>query len=389
MASAYVDTINGQPLTMTIDAVAWAQPLAASWLTRCRELNRLLGNSTHLLRIPATDKTEPIWYAGVAGTSLAAGIERMAIAHEVLRDSIVAFSLDSRVYVADVQKGLVREEWCLYPDAFKQRLQTWRAQARTCTLLTGGGRLEIDIPTAAQIPVDIDTAAMTFRHASVALLGAGLVRWRDCLTTLAVVVLAFCVSFALAWWQRVPISEPLQHVASLVTTTAAPVRYNASVELATLALLAADHDAALWHTHGASKLEFKPNEGMLVLHTATTDPLSTPIGPLHEAPPVIALKPYTIEAFQSKLTSHLESMPLTLKFGDPYPVAGSVQWEQHITVSIADSDDTHRASVASVLVDLSEHLFRLPITLHHAHCMIEEGVISTCELSLAMRGFGT
>ncbi len=97
MASAYVDTINGQPLTLTIDAVAWAQPLVASWLTRCRELNRLLGKSTHLLRIPATDKTEPIWYAGVAGTSLAAGIERMAITHEVLRDSIVAFSLDSRI----------------------------------------------------------------------------------------------------------------------------------------------------------------------------------------------------------------------------------------------------------------------------------------------------
>ena len=34
MAIAYEDGINGQPLTITIDAVAWAQPSATSWWNR-------------------------------------------------------------------------------------------------------------------------------------------------------------------------------------------------------------------------------------------------------------------------------------------------------------------------------------------------------------------
>ena len=388
MAIAYADTINGQPLTMTIDAVAWAQPLAASWLTQCRELNRLLGKSTHLLRIPATDKSEPIWYAGVAGISLAAGIERMAIAYEVLRDSIVAFPLDSRIYVADVQKGLVREEWCLYLGAFEQRVQAWRAQARNFTLLTGGGRLEIDLPNVAHVPVDIDTAVMTFRHASVALLAAGLVRWRDCVTAFAVVVLAFCMSLALIWWQHAPISEPPQRVASFETTAAEPVRYNASIELASLALLAAEHDVALWQAHKASHLRFQPSVGALELQTGASVVVTTLFTPVNETPAVVPLQPYTIEAFRAKLASHVESLPLKLTFGDPYPIGSSAEWEQHVTVSIGHADESEGVSVASVLVELSEHLVRIPITLNLANCTIEEGVFTGCELLLAIRGRG-
>ncbi|MCY4128842.1 MAG: hypothetical protein OXG15_06320 [Gammaproteobacteria bacterium] len=389
MATAYVDAINGQPLTITIDAVAWAQPVAARWWTCCRQLNRLLGKSTHLLCIPASDKTEPIWYAGVAGTSLAGGIERMAIDQSELRESIVAFPLDTRVYVANVQKGLVREEWVLYPEAFENRIQIWCAEGRDFTVLTGGGRLTIDLPNATQLPVDIDTTAMTFQHASVALLRAGLLRWRDCLTGLFVISLAMSVSFALAWWHRTPSIDTLQRVAALVTQPAAPVHYKASEELAKLAMVVAEHDAALWHAEGATNLTFEAAEGALVLNFANGEPIRTSIEPLPVAPDVVAPHPFKLKSFQEKIATHMESTKWTVTFGDPYPIGTGTELEQHVTVSIGNSDDARGSSVAAALVDLSERLVRLPITLYEANCSVSEGVVNACEMRLAIRGSST
>ena len=386
MAIAYEDGINGEPLTITIDAVAWAQPSATSWWNRCRALNRLLGKSTHLLHLRATDKTEHIWYAGVAGTSLAAGIERMAIAHDSLRESIVAFPLDTRIYVANLQKGLVREEWVLYPDAFDRHVQKWRAEGRRFALLTGGGRLQPSLPNAVQLPVDIDTNAMLFRHASLVLFSAGLLRWRDCVSAFVLVVLSIVVSFAFVWWDGTQSVQPLQKVAALVAEPVAPVRHTASAELAELALLVAEHDVALWRTHGATELSYDADKGVLELHTTSEAPVKTEIGRLSAAPHPVALKPYTLHSFQAQLAAHLASPAWTFTFGDPYSVGLGAELEQHVTVSIKHEVASRDVSVAAALVDLSERLVRLPITLYTANCKIFEGNVSACELSFAIRG---
>ncbi len=386
MAIAYEDGINGQPLTITIDAIAWAQPSATSWWNRCRALNRLLGKSTHLLHLKATDKTEHIWYAGVAGTSLAAGIERMAIAHDSLRESIVAFPLDTRIYVANLQKGLVREEWVLYPDAFDRHVQTWRAEGRHFTLLTGGGRLQPRLPNAVQLPVDIDTNAMLFRHASLALFSAGLLRWRDCVTALVLVVLSIVVSFAFVWWDGTQSAQPLQRVAALVAEPAAPVRHTASAELAELALLIAEHDVALWRTHGATELSYDADAGVLELQTASETPVKTEIGRLSVTLNPVSLEPYTLHSFHAQLAGHLASPAWTFSFGDPYTVGLGAELEQHVTISITQEDASSDVSVAAALVDLSERLVRLPITLYTADCKVSEGNVSACELSFAIRG---
>ena len=386
MATAYTDTINGQPLTIVIDAVAWAEPVAMGWFARCLKLNRLLGDSTHLLHIPAVDDSEPIWYAGVTGTSLAAGIERMAIEHEPLRESIVAFPLDSRIYVARVEQGLVREEWFLYPDAFETHVQTWREQGRPFVLLTGDGRQNAEMPNAIEIPVDIDTQAMAFKHASFALLAARLLRWRDCIATLSIGVFAVGLSFAFAWWQRAPTVEPLQRVTALVTQPTSPVRHTASAELAKLVEIAAEHDPVLWHVHHATELKYDPSTGTVELHLADADPVSTHIGPLPSAPTVPELLPYTIHEFHTLLAVHLESPTWRVAFGDPYPVANSEDLEQHVTVSIGNVERPFETSVTAALIDLSKRLMRVPITMHQADCSILEGWFTSCELKLAIRG---
>ena len=389
MAIAYLDAVNGHPLTIAVDAVAWAQPDAANWFTRCRELNRLLRKSTHLLCIPAADKTETTWYAGVAGTSLAAGIERMAISEEVLRHSIVAFPLDTRIYVANVQKGLVREEWVLYPDAFETRVQTWRAERREFVILTGGGRLEIDLPYVSQLPVDIDSKAMSFRHASVALLTGGMVRWRDCISALLAVVMALGASFSFSWWQSTPNIDPLQKVAALVTQPVAPAYYNASAELAKLALVAAEHDVALWKVEEATDLSYKATDGVIELHFASGSPIRTPIAPLPIAPNVATLKPYTLSTFKEKLEEHLASAVWSLTFGDPYPIGAAAELEQHVSVMIGDVSSVGETSIAAALVDLSERLVGLPIMLYEANCTVTQGDVNACELRLAIRGLSS
>ena len=389
MASAYQATINGQPITIAINAVAWAQPAAASWLTRCRELNRLLGKHTHLLCVSASDRPEPIWYAGVGGTSLAAGIEQMAIAHETLRESIVAFPLDERIYVANLQKGLVREEWVLYADAFATRVQAWRAEGRDFILLTGGGRIDTDLPNAARLPVDVDTKAMTFKHASIALLTAGLLRWRDCATLLGILVVALGMSLVLSFWQRAPSVGPLQQVAALVTQPTLPVRHRASAELAALAMLVSEHDVPLWRLHGATEFTYDAAQASVALHSDSATRLSTTIVTGSTSPEPPQIQPFTIEAFRLSLTTYLASPSWTLTFGEPYPVGSEDEFEQHVTVSIDIASDIETFSMASALVDVSERLVRLPITLHRTDCKIQEGAFDVCELSLTIRGYGT
>ena len=389
MASAYQATINGQPITIAINAVAWAQPASASWVIRCRELNRLLGKHTHLLCVSASDRPEPIWYAGVGGTSLAAGIEQMAIAHETLRESIVAFPLDERIYVANLQKGLVREEWVLYADAFATRVRAWRAEGREFILLTGGGRTDTDLPNAARLPVDIDTKAMTFKHASIALLSAGLLRWRDCATLLGTLVVAIVMSLVLSFWQRAPSVGPLQQVAALVTQPTLPVRHRASIELAALAMLVSEHDVPLWRMHGATEFTYDAAQDSVELRSHTLTPISTDIGSKSTSPEPPQLLPYAIEAFRMRLETHLASPVWSLTFGEPYPIGSEGEFEQHVTVSIDIASDALAFSMASVLVDLSERLVRLPITLHRVDCRISDGAFDTCELSLTIRGRGT
>ena len=389
MATAYTDAINVQPITIAINAVTWAQPPGAGWFARCRDLNRLLGSSTHLLRLPAADEAEPVWYAGVAGTSLAAGIDLMAITHESIRNSIVAFPLDTHIYVADVRQGLVRDEWVLYLDGFEARVNSWREEGRTFTLLTGGGRQIVDMPNAGELQVDIDTDAMTFKHASLALLSAGLVRWRDCLTTIAVLMLAFVISSTLNWWLRAPTIEPLQRVASLVTQEVTPPRHTASAELAVLAMLAATHDVALWREHGVSQFHYNAERRSLELKTADGMPMSTPMGSLPVAPEPLPLVPYTLESFQFKLTDHLNSPQWSVSFGDPYPIGIGSELEQHVTVAVGSVDESYQVAVAAALVDLSERLVRLPITLYLVNCPVADGMLTTCELKFAIRGAST
>ncbi|MCY3859264.1 MAG: hypothetical protein OXG25_10205 [Gammaproteobacteria bacterium] len=388
MASAYQATINGQPITIAINAVAWAQPAAASWLTRCRELNRLLGKHTHLLCVSASDRPEPIWYAGAAGTSLAAGIEQMAIVHETLRESIVAFPLDERIYVANLQKGLVREEWVLYVDAFATRVQAWRAEGRHFILLTGGGRTDTDLPNAARLPIDIDTKVMMFKHASIALLAAGLLRWRDCGILLGMIIVTIGLSLALSLWDRAPSVRPLQQVAALVAQPTLPVRHRASADLAELAMLVSVHDEALWRLHGATEFEYDAAQDSVVLHSDSATRLSTTIVTGSTSPEPPQLQPFTIEAFRMRLTTHLASPSWTLTFGEPYPVGSEGKFEQHVTVLIDIGPDAQGVSMATALVDLSERLMRLPITLHRVDCTISEGAFDMCELSLTIRGLG-
>ena len=386
MATAYTDSIHDQAITIAIDAEAWAQPIKSGWLTRSRELNRLLGKATHLLRIPAIDDAEPIWYAGVAGTSFAAGIERMAVEHDVLRDAIVAFPLDARIYAAGVENGLVQQEWVLYPDAFEAHVQTWREEGRTFTLLTGGGRQDVELPNAANLPVDIDTEAMTFKHASIALIGAGLLRWRDCVAVSSLALLTVGLSVALAWWQRAPSVEPLQRVAALIGQPAAPVRHTASAELAKLALLSAEHDEPLWRAWRATELRYDAAQGSLELHSATAAPVSALIGTLPDSPAVPPLLPYTVHEFHGMLAFHLESDAWSLAFGDPYPIGDATELEQHLTVSIGDATDPYKTSVTLALADLANRLKRVPITMHQANCAIVTGRFAACDLKFAIRG---
>ena len=268
----------------------------------------------------------------------------------------------------------------------RQSCKTWREEGRDFVLLTGGGRQVVDLPNAAELPVDIDTDAMTFRHASIALLSAGLLRWRDCIALITICMVAIGLSSALAWWQRAPTIEPLQRVTAFVTQSPSPVRHTASAELAKLVHLAAEHDPTLWHVHRATDLEYDTATGIVELHLQNSAPISTHIGLLPVSPPVPPLQPYTIHEFHTLLASHLESQAWLVTFGDPYSVGDGTELEQHVTVAIGDASNPFETAVTTALIDLSERLVRIPITMHKANCAIVDGWFAACELKFAIRG---
>ncbi len=387
MATSHHDTISGQPIAIVTDAKAWQEPDITSWWSRCREINRLLRGATHVVKVDWGD-APATWFAGSAGTSLAAGIEHMAVNHERLRDGIVALALDERIYTASLTGGLVREEWFLYPNAFTEQVQAWRSEGRTLTRLTGGGTQDVELPNAADIPVDIDTDALTLRHASFALISAGLLRWRDGVLALGAVLLASSITLGLNWWRTDTTLVPVQDLVALVTEPAPPARFDAAVDVGILAHLAATHDAVLWDVNDASRLEFDPAERRFTLHMHSRPSLST-VAPAVQPEPPPPLVPYTLRALHDGLADHLHSSYWSLTFGPPYAIGSGDDLEQHVTIAIGHETDANDIGVAYALVKLTKRLRRLPVTLHHANCAVQKGAFQSCELQFAIRGLAT
>ena len=391
--SSHDDAIQVSPMTVSIDATALVQSKLSSWHLRCRELNAMLGDATHLLRVQSDSQDESTWYAGAPGVSLAAGIERMAIEHETMRDALVVFPFDQRIYVCDVQGGLVRAEWMLYEDAFKQRISEWRMANRNFVVLTGGGKQEVDLPNSLELPIDMDVNALVYEPASLAMLKAGLIRWRDLMVGASAVAIATLATVGATWWQSVPDDFDMSQLAAVVIPEAPPMRMRGALDLVPFVELTATHDAGLWRLGGVESVVFDPATNLTQAKSAAGGIVAQTELPRATGEETPTLQPYLMTTLVNGLDALLVSEYWSATISEPYTVGRNLL-EAHLDITVgavdgsgnATSTDSNQSTVSIGLIELARRIDRLPIGLHSADCDVTDGRIHTCKLKFALRG---
>lgn len=391
--SSHDDAIQVSPMSVSIDATALVQSKLSPWHLRCRELNSMLGDATHLLRVPSDTQDESTWYAGAPGVSLAAGIERMAVEHEAIRDAIVVLPFDQRIYAADVQSGLVRGEWMLYEDALKQRISEWRMVNRNFVVLTGGGKQEVDLPNSLELPIDMDVDALIYEPASLAMLKAGMIRWRDLIAGAGVVAMATLATVGAAWWQSVPDDFDMAQLAAVVIPEAPPMRMRGAVDLVPFVEMTATHDAGLWRLGGVESVAFDPATNLVQAKSASGGIVAQTELPRATGEETPTLQPYLMTTLVNGLNALLDSDHWSATIAEPYTVGRNLL-EAHLDITVGDADesgnatsaDSNQSSVAVGLIELVRRIDRLPVGLHSVVCDVTDGRIQMCKLKFALRG---
>lgn len=370
-----------EAIDVVLGAAAWQQPTDLGWFERSAGVNRLLNRNkraTRLLRVVDERGEQETWYAGRAGVSFAAAIERMAIKHDALRDSVVVASLGERVYVAEMRGTLVASERAPYCKAFADQLTEWLSAKQPVVALTGNGLDELDFDIQISLALNVDLATLKFRRAFTTMLRAGLFRWRTWVFVLVFVAMVFTsVAYFLTWAKQ----EPLDALVAWELPALAPApppRFQAGAELAAFVSRIADHDISLWHASGISKLRFNAVETRIELYAGGQEP---PVLTRQISAPAIApvrVAKFPLAEFHEPLIELFKDLAASLEFGEPFELHSRTHAQTLTTV--IDTFPVTR------LITLAERLHGLPIELHEIECLVDQGSITRCELVFAIQG---
>lgn len=384
--STYQDTLNGEDVTVSIGAKVCQYETTVGWWPRLRQVNALLTpDTTHLLHLRDEDSRMDTWLAGAQGISLAAGIERMTVVHkDVLRDCLVVFPLDRHIYVVELRGWLVEQEWMLFPDAIQSRIDDWVAEGKRFVSLSGGNESHsFVLPNPIEIPVQIDIVAMTYGNASLVMLRAGLVRWRDGTVLLSSFMLCWLAISAIWWWQSLPTSlDAMDRIKASVIAEAPPTRYRAASDMAALTWLATHLDASLWEANGVQQLDYDPMTGTVTIQGSQAS-FSGPIGKTVAAQSIAPLES-DLETYAQQLWSHLASEHWQVTLGEPYPL-GSDAIAQSLTITVPSQSQTDEQILSIAFIDLTQRLRQLPVEMHRATCSVNGGRLTQCTLQFGIR----
>ena len=375
------DSLNGEPIAVVLGAAAWQQPTEAGWLERSKAVNQLLRRTkraTHLLRVVDESGEQETWYAGRPGISLAAGIERLAVNDESVRDATVVLQFDSRSYFAELNGTLVVDEGGLYPKAFDERARLWRDSGREVIVFDDVARRQLESASCGKSILNVDLATLTFRHATLTMLRAGIVRWRDCVMLLLLFLLACAAVLAHSRWLQTSANElPVLIQLPQIVSPPAP-RFQAAAEIAALALAASDHDVALWDSVGVSQITYDPeNDQVALFRQGEEKPLLTHelAISLRDSPPSNSL---SLANLRELLREIFSTAGFSVAFHPPFDF-GDVQIAQKVVATVNEYATTR-------LIDLAATLKNLPIQLRLAECRVVHGVLTDCELTFSIQG---
>ena len=172
------DRLSGRKVALVYDAPSFPVPSGAGWLERSRlvtEFLRTAGGSTALVTRDGDGET---WRAGEgAGVSFAAALEAwLEAAPEGLEEScLVVVPLDERIYVAEVEDGLVESELVAVPSLALETVRQGLAERRRVYAFEGGAQTAAVREFTTPEPLDgFDPLAYRYRAAAVAVLRRGL-----------------------------------------------------------------------------------------------------------------------------------------------------------------------------------------------------------------------
>ena len=168
------ESIRGKRVAVVYGVPQLPLPTTGSRWARSRQLHRFARahGASHLLRVRDASGEADVWWAGRAGVSFAAAIEAWAETQPDVRDDVVVVPLDKRIYGAELEEGLVEQEYVLGPARLSEMMAEWR-QRTVRTFAAGDMGSALDGKTPVET-VPFDLRARRFRSVSAALTAAGL-----------------------------------------------------------------------------------------------------------------------------------------------------------------------------------------------------------------------
>ena len=382
MIEVVEDTLGGEPFEVVLNTPAHQQPLDHGWLPRAREVNRLLkasNGATHLVRHVANDpsqeqRSSETWYAGMKGLAIGAGIERMAVDHEIMRQAIVLLPCDTRVYWADLRDGVLQADGMPFPNALNELITEWRSETRTFVVLNTDGEQVLDLPNATEVDPAFEDTDVTMRSASTLMLRTGLPRWRDWIALISLCLVTSVAYAGVSFWDQD--TRPTL-TTNLFVAEVPPPRYRAAAELAAFTHVIATHDATLWQTRQVQSLRMNPVDGMTTLRGQ--DPDSWQLESVLRLPhhDLVQVQPFQLNQFATQLIDLLQTQGFDVIPGEPYELGGGV-WTQVLTLTVGQQP-------VQQLLDLVHTVRHLPVQLDIAECTVHQGLVQSCRLVLSIR----
>lgn len=416
------DSIRGRRITLTYNAAQLPLAAAGSRWQRTREVLRHLkrSRSKHVLAVAAVDGAiETWWSAAEGGTSFAAAIDhwiesRLAGSGEADEAPperfLVVIPLDERIYLAEIQQGLVREERALFPSAAEEYLERYNADgsvihgfaAGTCTALPEQ-YVRLETPP-------FDLLRFEFSRPAGLFLRKGLPHPRHGLALAGAVLLAAVLQFGygflktgwpgLGGWLGDDAQSLLPAVA-LQQVVDPSVPHSAGAELRALAGLIVDAEPL--HADGLVRLDF--GHGRAATYAGlkrtgwpqTARALAAALKAdwrLDQAGWKLSVTPPDIDSGRRRpaatepVTEALLRHPLRLRLVDGPRRSGGFQQSANILVRAVDLsifEAEPESLSAQDLLDAADRLDGLPVSLASAACTFESFRLKTCSLTFEAR----
>ena len=395
------DAIGGKRVAVVYGAPQLPLPRAGGRWARGRQLRRFAraNKASHLLRARDVAAEADTWWAGRSGVSFAAAIDAWAEAASDVENDVVVVPLDTRIYAAELEGGLVEREYLIGENRLAEMLAGWEPRR---VRAFAAGRMGSKLERVVRLdPPPFDLRARRYRTTTVALTAAGLVTPGQVAAVAVMAAAAGLPEFysgVRSYWNE---PDAVAETAARERAAALEGSYGAAAVLRGLAEVGWDEAALLMHRDGLSEVRV---EGPYEVSFAGRTAAGFPKGAAEYAAAFSAAFEVTgdkwivrqpvpwgdaqrrsVEGFDSRELAealHAAARAARAEVTAGRGIPSGPAEERVYTLRIRMSTQRDLAFLAAALTGR-------PFGVSQARCTFSDYVVSACEVALVAKGMAT